>query len=101
MPDVADDFTALAADLIGHGESAKPMGDYSLGAHVSGLRDLLAKLEIGAVAVIGHSLGGWLARQSLTRIPSWLTGWCLSVAAGWGARSAGCAAFSRWPVPST
>ncbi len=63
MPDLADDFTVLAPDLIGHGESAKPMGDYSLGAFASGLRDLLAKLEIGSVTVIGHSLGGGVAMQ--------------------------------------
>ena len=32
-------------DLLGHGESAKPMGDYSLGAFASGLRDFLAAIE--------------------------------------------------------
>ena len=63
MPDLAGDFTVLAPDLIGHGESAKPMGDYSLGAFASGLRDLLAKLEIGPVTVVGHSLGGGVAMQ--------------------------------------
>ncbi len=63
MPDLAEDFTVLAPDLIGHGESAKPMGDYSLGAFASGLRDLLALLEIGPVTVIGHSLGGGVAMQ--------------------------------------
>lgn len=63
MPGLAEDFTVLAPDLIGHGESAKPMGDYSLGAFASGLRDLLALLEIGPVTVIGHSLGGGVAMQ--------------------------------------
>ena len=36
-------FTVIAPDLLGHGESATPRGDYSLGAHASGLRDLLAR----------------------------------------------------------
>lgn len=63
MPRLAEDFTVLAPDLIGHGESAKPVGDYSLGAFASGLRDLLALLEIGPVTVIGHSLGGGVAMQ--------------------------------------
>jgi len=63
MPELAHDFTVLAPDLIGHGESAKPVGDYSLGAFASGLRDLLALLEIGPVTVIGHSLGGGVAMQ--------------------------------------
>lgn len=53
----------LAPDLLGHGASAKPMGDYSLGAHASFLRDLLASLEIPSATVIGHSLGGGIAMQ--------------------------------------
>ena len=63
MPALSEDFTVLAPDLIGHGESAKPMGDYSLGAFASGLRDLLAVLDIGPVTVVGHSLGGGVAMQ--------------------------------------
>ncbi|MDH5238361.1 MAG: alpha/beta fold hydrolase [Acidimicrobiia bacterium] len=63
MPALARDYTVLAPDLIGHGESAKPMGDYSLGAYASGLRDLLAVLELGPVTVIGQSLGGGVAMQ--------------------------------------
>ena len=62
-PGLADDFTVLAPDLPGHGESANPMGDYSHGAFASGLRDLLATLDIGPVTVIGHSLGGGVAMQ--------------------------------------
>ncbi len=63
MPALADDFSVLAPDLLGHGESAKPMGDYSLGAYASGLRDLLARLGIDSVTVVGHSLGGGVAMQ--------------------------------------
>jgi pimeloyl-ACP methyl ester carboxylesterase len=32
MPLLAERFTVVAPDLLGHGESAKPRGDYSLGA---------------------------------------------------------------------
>ncbi len=63
MPALADQHTVLAPDLLGHGESAKPMGDYSLGAFASGLRDLLAVLDLGPVTVIGQSLGGGVAMQ--------------------------------------
>lgn len=63
MPALSEDFNVLAPDLIGHGESAKPMGDYSLGAFASGLRDLLAVLGIGKVNVVGHSFGGGVAMQ--------------------------------------
>jgi pimeloyl-ACP methyl ester carboxylesterase len=53
----------LAPDLIGHGASAKPMGDYSLGAHAATLRDLLDHLDVDRVTLVGHSLGGGIAMQ--------------------------------------
>src|SRR6478609_6082462 len=60
---LAADHRVLAADLFGHGESAKPLGDYSLGAHAASLRDLLDAVELDAVCVVGHSLGGGVAMQ--------------------------------------
>src|SRR5215218_7840253 len=36
MPLLAEHYTVIAPDLLGHGESAKPRGDYSLGAYASG-----------------------------------------------------------------
>ena len=55
--------TVVAPDLLGHGESAKPMGDYSLGAFANGLRDLLGVIGIDRVTVVGQSLGGGVAMQ--------------------------------------
>src|SRR5262245_25052556 len=63
LPILARDHLVIAPDLLGHGESAKPMGDYSLGAHASGLRDLLTVLQIGRATVVGQSLGGGVAMQ--------------------------------------
>ena len=60
---LAEDYTVVAPDLLGHGESAKPRGDYSLGAHASGVRDLLAVLGIERATLVGHSLGGGVAMQ--------------------------------------
>ena len=56
-----DDHRVIIPDLFGHGESAKPMGDYSLGAHAATLRDLLDRLEVERVTLVGHSLGGGIA----------------------------------------
>lgn len=63
MPRLAEHFTVVAPDLLGHGESAKPVGDYSLGAHASGLRDLLSALGIQKATLVGQSLGGGVAMQ--------------------------------------
>ena len=69
MPALAEHYTVIAPDLLGHGQSAKPRGDYSLGAYASGVRDLLAVLGQERVTVIGHSLGGGVAMQFAYQFP--------------------------------
>jgi pimeloyl-ACP methyl ester carboxylesterase len=66
---LAADHTVIAPDLIGHGDSATPRGDYSLGAHAAAIRDLLAALEIRSATVVGHSLGGGVAMQFFWQFP--------------------------------
>jgi pimeloyl-ACP methyl ester carboxylesterase len=69
MPRLAEKHTVIAPDLLGHGHSAKPQGDYSLGAYASGARDLLIALDIPRVTVVGHSLGGGIAMQFAYQFP--------------------------------
>jgi pimeloyl-ACP methyl ester carboxylesterase len=66
---LAQSHTVVAPDLLGHGESAKPRGDYSLGAHASGIRDLLVGLKIERASIVGHSLGGGIAMQFAYQFP--------------------------------
>src|SRR3989337_2316975 len=58
---LANSYPVVAPDLIGHGDSATPRGDYSLGAHAAVVRDLLAALDIESATFVGHSLGGGIA----------------------------------------
>jgi pimeloyl-ACP methyl ester carboxylesterase len=66
---LADDYTVIAPDLIGHGDSATPRGDYSLGAHAASIRDLVATMGIDRATVVGHSLGGGVAMQFFYQFP--------------------------------
>jgi pimeloyl-ACP methyl ester carboxylesterase len=59
----------IAPDLIGHGDSARPRGDYSLGAHAASIRDLLAAIGVDRATIVGHSLGGGVAMQFFYQFP--------------------------------
>lgn len=69
---LAQRFTVIAPDLLGHGKSDKPRADYSVAAYANGLRDLLSVLDIEKVTVIGHSLGGGVAMQFAYQFPQLL-----------------------------
>jgi pimeloyl-ACP methyl ester carboxylesterase len=69
LPHLAERFTVVAPDLLGHGDSAKPRGDYSLGAYASGIRDLLLALGHERATFVGHSLGGGVAMQLAYQFP--------------------------------
>src|SRR5215208_2126000 len=66
---LAERHTVIAPDLVGHGDSATPRGDYSLGAHASVIRDLLSALGIERATVVGHSLGGGVAMVFFWQFP--------------------------------
>ena len=69
-PDLeARGWTVVAADLRGHGDSAKP-GSYRFEEHVE---DVLA-LGTGWDAVLGHSMGGTISVLTATADPSWTAG---------------------------
>jgi pimeloyl-ACP methyl ester carboxylesterase len=63
------DYTVVAPDFLGHGHSAKPGGDYSLGNFANLMRDLLVVLGVERVTVIGQSFGGGVAMQFAYQFP--------------------------------
>ncbi|MFL6238933.1 MAG: alpha/beta fold hydrolase [Actinomycetes bacterium] len=69
VPLLVPEVRVIAPDLLGHGASAKPRGDYSLGAFASGVRDLLDLIDVEHVTVVGHSLGGGVAMQFAYQFP--------------------------------
>ncbi len=66
---LAQRFTVIAPDLLGHGKSDKPRADYSVAAYANGMRDLLSVLDIERATIVGHSLGGGVAMQFAYQFP--------------------------------
>lgn len=69
IPELARRFTVVAPDMLGHGETAKPRTEYSLGAQANMLRDLLAITGHERATFIGHSYGGGVAMQLAYQFP--------------------------------
>jgi pimeloyl-ACP methyl ester carboxylesterase len=84
MPALTERYTVVAPDMIGHGRSAKPRGDYSLGAYAAGVRDLLAVLGFERGTVVGHSLGGGIAMQLAYLFPEYVERLALISSGGLG-----------------
>jgi pimeloyl-ACP methyl ester carboxylesterase len=67
---LAQRFTVIAPDLLGHGQSEKPHGaDYSVASYANRIRDLLQVLDVDKATVVGHSLGGGVAMQFAYQFP--------------------------------
>ena len=66
---LAESHRVIAPDLIGHGDSATPRGDYSIGAHAAAIRDLLIAIDVPRATFVGHSLGGGIAMQFFWQFP--------------------------------
>ncbi len=63
-------WQTLRFDLLGHGQSARPEGPYTLDALVEQAEELLRVLEVrGPVGILGHSLGAVIATALAQRLP--------------------------------
>lgn len=81
---LAESFTVIAPDLLGHGQSDKPRADYSVGGYANAMRDLLSVLDIDHATVIGHSFGGGVAQQFLYQYPTMVERLVLVASGGLG-----------------
>jgi pimeloyl-ACP methyl ester carboxylesterase len=84
LPQLAKKYRVIAPDLLGHGQSAKPRGDYSLGAFAVSLRDLLDELGVAQATIVGHSLGGGVAMQFFYQHPDYCRRLVLIASGGLG-----------------
>ena len=70
LPDLASTHRVYAPDLPGFGESAKPLGDYSPSFFTRFVAAFLDALEVKRAAVVGNSLGGFVALRLALSEPS-------------------------------
>jgi pimeloyl-ACP methyl ester carboxylesterase len=68
LPDFSGRST-LTYDLLGHGETARPLGDQSFQPFVAQLHSLLQELEIPQMVLAGFSLGGQVAKHFASSYP--------------------------------
>jgi pimeloyl-ACP methyl ester carboxylesterase len=61
LPFFADHYRCLSIDLLGFGQSSKPMMRYDIACFVEFVDQTLDLLAIDACILVGHSLGGWVS----------------------------------------
>lgn len=70
IADLAKEFRVVAYDLRGSGRSEVTPGPYGIELLSEDLRSLVESLELGRVALLGHSMGGSIALAYAARYPA-------------------------------
>jgi pimeloyl-ACP methyl ester carboxylesterase len=63
LPDLARDHRVIALDLPGFGASEMPSGDVSVAGYARVLEEVCDALGVSSVAVVGNSMGGFIAAE--------------------------------------
>ena len=66
---LADAFDLIMVDARGHGYSDKPDSGYSAVDHAADIAELIAALDLGQPALIGHSMGASTVAQLAAEYP--------------------------------
>ncbi len=66
---IAEHRRVVALDLPGFGESEMPRDGVSITNYAACVEELCARLDLGAVAVVGNSMGGFTAAEMAIRHP--------------------------------
>jgi pimeloyl-ACP methyl ester carboxylesterase len=69
-PLLAPEHRVVRIDLLGHGGSAKPLGDYSIERQAEAVDGVLRALGVEDALFVGHSFGGAVSVAVAERSPS-------------------------------
>lgn len=73
IPLLSKDYDVIAVDLLGCGDSDKPLDvSYAIKDHAGRLHEFITKLEIGKFHFVGHDLGGGMGQIFAVRHPDLL-----------------------------
>ncbi|MBS0267157.1 MAG: alpha/beta fold hydrolase [Planctomycetes bacterium] len=75
--DLSDTFQIIAPDLRGHGSSPAPAGIYEMSLLAADVLGLLDDIGIRQAAILGHSLGGYVALAAWRIAPERILGFGL------------------------
>jgi pimeloyl-ACP methyl ester carboxylesterase len=69
VPELAEHYQVVVFDNRGAGKSEKPPGPYTVPMMAADTAGLLDTLSLGNVALLGHSLGGFIAQELMVSRP--------------------------------
>ena len=105
VPALAPKYHVYAPDLVGFGQSDKPLIDYRIGTLVDFLDAFYKKLGISKATLVGNSMGGWVAMDFALAHPDEVDRLVLVDSAGYSPRRTGGPPPTRaglaWLNPST
>jgi pimeloyl-ACP methyl ester carboxylesterase len=82
LPEFARDHRCIAVDLPGFGESPMPRDKITISGYGRWLNDLFDVVEIEGAAVVGNSMGGFIAAETAIKFPKRVERLVLVAAAG-------------------
>ena len=84
MQKLSRNYRCIAFDLLGFGGSSQPQLEYNIALEVQFVREAIATLGLKHYALVGHSLGGWIAATYSLNYPEDLSHLVLVAPAGIG-----------------
>jgi pimeloyl-ACP methyl ester carboxylesterase len=82
LPEFSREHRCIAVDLPGFGESPMPEEKITISGYGRWLDALFAELDIEAAAVVGNSMGGFIAAETAIKFPHRIERLVLVAAAG-------------------
>ncbi len=77
-----DNHRCICLDMLGFGESSKPMIRYNIAKLMAFVREVVDALNLDPCIVVGHSLGGWVSAAYAIAYPDSVRGLILVAPAG-------------------